>query len=42
MKKKTILSICTIGLVSILLTGCCLTHDWQEAACTTPKTCSVC
>lgn len=42
MKKKTILSICTIGLMCILLTGCCLTHDWQEAACTTPETCSEC
>ena len=40
--KKTILSICTMGIVSILLTGCCLSHEWKEATCTTPKICVKC
>ena len=29
-------------LICINLTGCCLSHDWQEATCTQPKTCSKC
>lgn len=29
-------------LVSVLLTGCCLRHDWDEATCENPKTCSKC
>ena len=40
--KKTILSICTMGIVSILLTGCCLSHEWQEATCTTLQICVKC
>ena len=31
-----------MGITCILLTGCCLTHDWQEATCTTPMTCAKC
>lgn len=31
-----------IVLSSVLLTGCHLKHDWQEATCTEPKTCFVC
>lgn len=42
MKKKIIPVIFTLGILSILLTGCCLSHDWQEATCTNPKTCSKC
>ena len=29
-------------LLSLLLTGCCLKHDWMEASCTNPKSCSKC
>lgn len=29
-------------LVSLSLTGCCLSHEWTEATCTAPKTCSKC
>lgn len=42
MKKKTVLSIGVLLLMNVMLTGCCLKHDWQEATCTEPKICSVC
>lgn len=42
MKKKIIWVICIMSIMSILLTGCCLSHDWQEANCTIPKTCVKC
>ena len=33
------------GIVALatcgMLTGCHVSHDWQEATCTHPKTCSV-
>ena len=39
-KKRSIL----LGTLAItfLLCGCCLSHDWVEASCTAPKTCSRC
>ena len=40
MKKVTYLV--TLATVCGLLSGCCLSHDWQEATCTTPKICSKC
>lgn len=42
MKKKTVLSIGILLLITIFLTGCHLKHEWQEATCTNPKTCSAC
>lgn len=35
--------ICGVGTLAVccMLTGCHINHDWQEATCTTPKTCSV-
>ena len=27
---------------SLVLTGCCLQHEWAEATCTTPSTCTKC
>lgn len=42
MKKKIVLSIGVLLLMNVLLTGCCLKHDWQEATCTEPKTCAKC
>lgn len=29
-------------LLMVLLTGCCISHDWQDATCTEPKTCAKC
>lgn len=40
--KKGIAVSAAMVLSGVLLTGCCLRHDWQEATCTAPKTCSVC
>lgn len=40
MKKK--FNIISMFIICILLTGCCFSHDWQEATCTEPKTCSKC
>lgn len=41
MKKRMMVAllILTIGLS---LSACCLPHEWQEAACATPKTCTKC
>ncbi len=37
------ISVClAILLVCAMLTGCCLSHQWQEPTCTAPKTCSKC
>ena len=38
MKKKLIVA-AFMPLFMILLTGCHLRHDWQEATCTSPRTC---
>lgn len=37
--KKMVLS---VTVLTFLLTGCCISHEWVEATCTTPKTCSKC
>lgn len=29
-------------VLSVLLTGCCFQHEWTEATCTTPQTCTKC
>lgn len=36
--KKLIL----FALAALLLTGCCLQHEWVEGTCETPRTCSKC
>lgn len=41
MRKKIVTGMLAILLV-FMMTGCCLSHDWQEATCTEPKTCSKC
>lgn len=41
MRKKMVTGILAVSLM-FMMTGCCLSHDWQEAACTEPKTCSKC
>jgi len=40
MKKST--AIVLLALCLLLLTGCSCKHEWQEASCTVPKTCSLC
>lgn len=41
MTKK---QICMIGIFAVcfMLTGCCMNHEWKEATCTEPKTCTKC
>ena len=38
MKKRILF----LFAVALLLTGCCLQHDWVDATCENPKTCSKC
>lgn len=40
MQKK--ISFLTILLCMMVLSGCCLAHDWKDATCTEPRTCKVC
>lgn len=40
MKKSFVLTLAYA--VTLLLCGCCLSHDWTEATCTAPKTCAKC
>ena len=42
MKKKAVLSIGMLLLMSVLTTGCGHRHVWEDATCTAPKTCSEC
>lgn len=39
--KRTILVICVIAL-AFCLTACGCEHEWNDATCTTPKTCKLC
>ena len=39
---KKILSILLAACMAVSLAGCCLNHDWKDATCTEPKTCSKC
>lgn len=41
MKKKLLAIIVAIFTMSIL-SGCCFSHDWQEATCEAPMTCAKC
>lgn len=41
MKKKATVGFLLI-FVCVLLTGCHIIHEWQEATCTVPKICNVC
>lgn len=40
MKKTTYLALALT--ICLLFTGCCFSHDWAEATCTAPKTCTKC
>ena len=39
--KKIVLLMLSFCIL-LLLSGCCLSHSWTDATCTTPKTCSKC
>lgn len=39
--KKVFLIIFSLSIL-LLFSGCCLSHEWVEASCTAPKTCSKC
>jgi len=41
MKKRFALPV-VILLTMALLAGCCLSHEWQDATCETPRTCAKC
>lgn len=41
MKKKVYILLAII-IAMPALSGCCISHDWKEATCTTPKTCVKC
>lgn len=42
MIKKVILRFYTFILILTMLAGCACQHEWKEATCTTPKTCTRC
>ncbi len=39
MKKKLF---CLLMAAALLLSGCCMSHEWADADCDTPKTCTKC
>ncbi len=41
MKKKLISGLSVIS-VMLCLSGCCISHEWQDATCTAPQTCAKC
>lgn len=41
MRRKLLAGI-VLASLTLLLTGCCISHEWQEATCTTPETCAKC
>lgn len=40
--KKRIICLTLVISLSLILAGCCLSHEWADATCTAPKTCSKC
>lgn len=41
MKKRIVIFACTV-MAAIMMTGCCLKHDWEDATCKEPQTCAKC
>ena len=41
MKKRIIFGILAVWM-AVCLSGCCMSHEWQEATCTEPQTCAKC
>lgn len=40
--KKRLLTLLTAAMLCGMVSGCCVSHDWQEATCTAPRTCAKC
>ncbi len=40
--KKRVRVACVLITTMLIMTGCCLSHEWEEATCVTPKTCVKC
>lgn len=40
--KKLIVCLLLIAMFASLLTGCCLSHEWEPATCDAPSTCAKC
>ena len=40
--KKRLLTLLSATVLCGMVSGCCISHDWQEATCTAPKTCAKC
>ena len=40
--KKRLLTLLSAAVLCGMVSGCCISHDWQEATCTAPKTCAKC
>ena len=40
--KKKIVCLLLVMLILSTLAGCCLSHEWEDATCMAPKTCSKC
>lgn len=41
MRKRLLTGVLVVAM-TMVMTGCCLSHEWQDATCTTPKTCGKC
>ncbi len=40
--KKLLYPLIVLGLTAAIFSGCCLSHEWQEATCEAPRTCARC
>ena len=40
--KRTILTVILVTILAFCLTACGCEHEWKEATCTTPRTCTLC
>lgn len=40
--KKRIICFVLLIFMSLTLVGCCISHEWIDATCTTPRTCTKC
>lgn len=41
-RMKILLLVLVVVCLSLVLSGCCIVHDWQDATCLEPKTCAKC
>lgn len=40
--KKRLSALLVLMATAVMLTGCCISHDWEDATCEQPETCSKC